>query len=116
MLLGIRLVLGLTWLYQGLWVKLICVDPHHLAVVRAAGLPDAALTVIGSGETLLGVGALSAILWRFVTWFQIGLLVTMNTIGILSGGVEHPAALIVGNLPLLACMLVILRCGPGGLS
>jgi uncharacterized membrane protein YphA (DoxX/SURF4 family) len=116
----IRMVLAATWLYQGLWLKLIKVDPHHLAVVEAVGSvggmsPRTFLMLVGSGETLLGIGAASGILWRFVTGFQIGLLVLMNSIGILSGGVPNAAGLIVGNLPLLMCMIVVWNCGPGRL-
>lgn len=114
-LLAVRLVLALTWLYQGLWLKLILVDPHHLSIVEGIfpGHGKLFLTVIGSGETLLGLGIASGLLYRFVTAFQAGLLITMNTIGILSGGVPAPAGLIVANLPLLMLMLILWRCGPG---
>ena len=116
LLLGVRLVLALTWLYQGLWVKLIVVDPHHLAIVEGVfpGNPRAFLSLIGAGETLLGLGIASGLVYRFVTAFQAILLISMNAVGILSGGVPQPLGLIVGNLPLLMCMLLIWRCGPGG--
>ena len=116
LLLGVRLVLALTWLYQGLWVKLIVVDPHHLAIVEGVfpASPRAFLSLIGAGETLLGLGIASGLVYRFVTAFQAILLISMNAVGILSGGVPQPLGLIVGNLPLLMCMLLIWRCGPGG--
>ena len=109
-------MLALTWLYQGLWLKLIVVDPHHLSIVEGVSPlhARALLTFIGSGETLLGLGIASGLLYRFVTGFQALLLIAMNTVGILSGGVPQPAGLIVANLPLLMLMLIIWRCGPGG--
>lgn len=105
----LRLVVALTWLYQGLWLKLVVVDPHHLEVVRGAGLPGWFLTVIGAGETLLGIGVLSGLFNRFVSWFQLALLLAMNSIGILTGGVDDPVGLILGNLPLVGCILVLLN-------
>lgn len=106
--LAIRAIVALTWLYQGLWLKLIVADPHHLQVVTGAGLPGWFMSVIGAGETLLGLGVLSGLFNRFVCWFQLGLLLAMNSIGILTGGVPDPAGLIIGNLPLVACILVLL--------
>ena len=108
--LGLRVVLCLTWLYQGLWLKLMARDPHHLQVVEAVGpvaglAPADFLTLIGAGETLLAVGILSGLLHRFVASFQIVLLLSMNFIGIVSGGVEQPIGLLIGNLPLLVCMV-----------
>lgn len=107
----LRGVLALTWLYQGLWLKLIVRDPQHLQVVESVGpvaglAPADFLTLIGAGETLLALGILSGLLHNFVALFQIALLVSMNSIGILSGGVEKPLGLVVGNLPLLVCMLL----------
>ena len=112
----LRVLLALTWLYQGLWLKLIVRDPQHLHVVESVGpvaglAPADFLTLIGAGETLLALGILSGLLHNFVAVFQIALLVSMNSIGILSGGVEKPLGLVVGNLPLLFCMLLHWRRG-----
>ena len=118
LLLLMRLATGLIWLYQGLYLKLIVVDPHHLAVVQTVGpvagmSPRTFLTAIGAGETALGLAVLSGKLWRFVTVFQIVLLVAMNGIGIASGGVGDGLGLVMGNLPLLLCMLALRLHGPG---
>jgi uncharacterized membrane protein YphA (DoxX/SURF4 family) len=117
---AIRIMLGLSWLYHGLWMKLILVAPHHLAVVEGLGpvgglTPRALLFVIGTGESLLGLGAVSGWCPRFVAWFQIGLVVAMNAIGILAGrgAITDPAALVVGNLPFIACALVVAMEGAG---
>ncbi len=120
LLLAMRVTLGAIWLYNGLWQKIIQVNPEHLAVV--AGLPQSALsprvllTLIGVGETVLGLGVWSGVASRFVSWFQIVLLIALNTIGIFfSGAIPDPAGLIAENLPLLLCMFAVALHGPGSL-
>ncbi len=72
---AIRCVLALIWLYNGLWLKIIAVDPHHLDIVQAVlniSVNQAAdfLNVIGLLETLLGIGILSGLYHRFVNYFS----------------------------------------------
>lgn len=115
---ALRLLLAAVWLYNGLVLKLWLVDPEHLRVVEAvggfAGLePPALLRLIGVCETVLGLGVLSGIAYAPVCWFQLGLVLLMNAVGIASGGVRDAAHLIVTNLPLLMCMVIAARCGPG---
>ena len=112
-----RVIVALVWLYQGLWLKVIAVDPHHLEIVTQVGFssPLLALRLIGAGETLLALGVLSGLLHRWIALFQIVLIVAMNVSGILFGGGEiaHPAGLIIGNLPLLFCIALVGLYGPG---
>lgn len=117
-LLFIRLILAFVWFYNGLYLKLILVDPEHLKVVQEVGglgplSPEQFLFLIGLGETALGLFILCGWRYRIACYIQIALVVSMNVIGIASGGVDKPLALIAANLPLLACMGVALRCGPG---
>ena len=120
-LLLIRLILAFVWFYNGLYLKLILIDPEHLKVVQEVGglgplSPEQFLFFIGLGETALGLFILSGWKYRLACFIQLGLVVCMNVVGIASGGVDKPLALIAVNLPLLACMWVALRCGPGAWS
>lgn len=119
----IRLSLALVWLYNGLWLKIIASDPHHLAIVSTVAPsvnmdPLLLLHLIGSGETLLGLGILSGLLHRFVSFFQITIVLLMNVIGGFFGGgtVEHPFGLIISNLPTVMCATVVAMYGPGAFA
>lgn len=113
----LRLTVALVWLYQGLWLKMIAKDAHHLAIVSSVGFssPETAMLLIGLGETLLGLGVLSGLFHRFVAVFQILLLLAMNLSGIFFGGgnVAAPFGLLLGNLPLVMCAAAIGLYGPG---
>ncbi len=120
-LLAIRIVIAATWIYQGLWLKVVLVDPHHLAVVQAVGGPLPPLhflKLIGIGETLLGLAVLTGITHRFIAAIQVALLLAMNALGILFGGgaIERPVGLLIQNLPFLICVILIGLYGPGALS
>ena len=117
----VRVVLAVVWLYNGLILKLITVDPEHLKIVEAVGGfgpvgPRDLLFAIGLGETLLGLGILSGRFYRPICYFQIVVIVLMNAVGIASGGVAEPLGLVVTNLPLVALMWTASRCGPGSLT
>ncbi len=115
----LRLILGAVWLYNGLWLKLIAVSPEQLAIVSWLNLggliqPRTLLMVIGVCESVLALGIWSGLFNRFVSWFQFGVLLVMNSIAILfSGAIAQPADLIVQNLPLLGCIVVVALYGPG---
>ena len=117
----LRFIVALVWLHEGLWLKLITRAPHEVAVVESVGqigpiAPLQLLLLIGAGETLLAMGVLSGVFWRALSVFQIVLLVTMNTIGIISGGgsaIPDPVGLVIKNLPLLMCIALIGLYGPG---
>ncbi len=118
---SLRIIVALVWLHEGLWQKLIVRAPHEVAVVESVGqigpiAPLQLLWLIGAGETLLALGVLSGLFWRALSVFQIVLLVTMNTIGILSSGgtaIPDPVGLVIKNLPLLMCIALIGWYGPG---
>ena len=89
----LRFSIALVWLYQGGWLKLIAVDPHHLSIVEAAapfGHPRLWIGAIGAFECLLAIWFLSGWRHRWCAWIQVALLVVMNTGGILSAGSEIP--------------------------
>lgn len=110
----LRGVLAVVWLYNGLWLKVLAVDPHHAQIVASTLGHPAWLAVIGAGETLLALGILSGWLSRFVNGVQLLLLVVMNTVGIFfSGQIANPAGLVISNLPLAACATALLLFGPG---
>lgn len=112
--LALRCAMAAVWLYNGLWLKILAVDPHHARIVASTLGHPAWLTAIGAGESILALGILSGRFSRFVNMAQIALLVAMNAVGILfSGQIERPLGLVVSNLPLLMCALAIVLFGPG---
>lgn len=119
----LRCILAAIWLYNGLWLKVIVHNAHHLAIVSpiapSIGLSALAmLQLIGSCETLLAFGILSGLFHRFVSYFQIGVIILMNIIGIVFGGgaIADPLGLIISNLPTLACAWLVALYGPGAYS
>ncbi|CAN5703887.1 hypothetical protein BH10CYA1_BH10CYA1_05720 [soil metagenome] len=118
MVFAIRVVLASIWLYNGLWLKVIALDPHHLDILRSVGHgtdPVLLSRLIGSCETLLGCGIFSGLFYRFVSYFQIGIILLMNVIGSVFGGgtIPHPFGLIISNLPTILCALIVAQYGPG---
>jgi uncharacterized membrane protein YphA (DoxX/SURF4 family) len=111
---------ALTWLYEGLWMKLVARDPHELAIVAAVGGPgglssEQFLRLIGIGEALLGLGVLSGLWTRPLASLQILLLLAMNLIGSVWGGgnIARPVGLVIKNLPFLMCIYLVGRYGAG---
>ncbi len=119
LLFALRLMLGAIWLYNGLGLKILAVSPEHLAIVSGLNLgnliqPRTLLTLTGAGETLLALGIWSGLFNRFVSWFQLSVLLAMNTITILfSGAIAQPIQLIFQNLPMFFCVLIVALYGPG---
>ncbi len=120
---AIRLALAAVWFYNGLWLKVIALDAHHLEIVSSVSSgsgvePAFILRLIGSAETLLGVGIVSGLFYRFVSYFQIFIIVLMNIIGSIGGGgaIAHPFGLIISNLPTIMCALVVATNGPGAFA
>ena len=120
---AIRLALAAVWFYNGLWLKVIALDAHHLEIVRSvsnnSGIdPAFILRLIGSAETLLGLGIVSGLFYRFVSGFQIVIILLMNLIGSIGGGgaIAHPFGLIISNLPTIMCALVVATNGPGAFA
>lgn len=115
---AIRIVLASIWLYNGLWLKVIALDPHHLDILRSVGHdtdPVLLSRLIGSCETLLACGIISGLFYRFVSFFQIGIILLMNVVGSVFGGgtIPHPFGLIISNLPTIMCALIVAQYGPG---
>ena len=112
-------MLATIWLYEGFWLKIWRPDAHELTIVSAfAATPQGArllMTLIGAAETVLALGILSGLFARFVSWFQVGILLLMNLTGILfgHGTIRDPSGLLIHNLPLFACMTLIALHGPG---
>lgn len=120
---AIRLALAAVWFYNGLWLKVIALDAHHLEIVRSvsnsSGIePALLLRLIGSAETLLGIGIVSGLFYRFVSYFQIVIILLMNLIGSIGGGgaIAHPFGLVISNLPTIMCALLVATNGPGAYS
>lgn len=119
LILFMRIALAAIWFYNGLWMKVIALDAHHLQIVSsvASGHIDAAVLLrsIGGCETLLAIGILSGLFHRFVNYFQIAVIVLMNLIGIAFGGgaIEHPVGLLLSNVPTVLCALTVALYGPG---
>ncbi len=89
----LRFAIALVWFYQGAWLKVVAVDPHHFSIVEAAvpfGSPRLWIGAIGAFETFLAIWFLVGWKRPWCAWGQVGLLVAMNTGGILSAGDEIP--------------------------
>lgn len=118
LLFALRIMLGLIWLYNGLWLKVMLLDAEHLAVVQGLGVdftsPENLLRLIGFAETLLTLGIWSGLFNRFVSIFQLVVLIVMNSIGIIfSGAIAEPLGLFVQNLPLFFCIIIVAIYGAG---
>ncbi len=116
--LAARFGLALVWLYNGLWLKILARDEHHLRIVSSLFGNEVAggyfLTAIGAGETVLALAILSGRACGFFNAAQIGAVLAMNLIAIcFSGNIANPAGLLVSNLPLILCALALCLFGPG---
>lgn len=99
----LRVAVAAVWLYQGLWLKLLAVDPRHLEIVSAVpvGLPPRLLLgAIGVLETTFGIATLGRWRPRPFAWLQIGALVAMNGMGIAfaAGSIPDIGAMVTMNL------------------
>lgn len=118
LLFSLRMMLGLIWLYNGLWLKVILLDAEHLAVVQGLEISflssENLLRLIGFAEILLALGIWSGHLNRFVSIFQLVILLVMNGIGIaFSGAINEPLGLLIQNLPMFFCIIIVAVYGPG---
>jgi len=114
-LLFLRFAVALVWLYNGLFLKVLFVDPEQLALMSAAmgGAGGWMLGLLGMGET--GLALWIATGWRYA-WamaVQTFAVVMLNLAGIVFGGYADPAGLLIGNLPLMMCGLIGMLLGPG---
>lgn len=113
-----RFVVGLTWLYEGLWLKILRPSAEELRVIasifdRLFGRFHVAsldmLHAIGSVETMLAIGILAGWNPRLLAGIQILLLLGMDSIGLALGRntLVDPAGLIIKDLTFLICILLV---------
>ena len=102
-----RLAIASIWIYQGLWCKVLGRMPRHGAVVQAVPLfsPASArvfLLSLGLFETALGIWVLSGQVSTVAACTQIGLLLVMNTGGLLwaSRIIPDPPGMVFQNAAL----------------
>ncbi len=103
-----------VWLYEGFWCKLLGGVPQQIDVVEAVPLfgrrtATCVLRALGVIECLLAVWVLSG--WRpfFAAAAQTGLLVSMNSGGLLWARrvIPDPAGMIVKNFAFLVLAWVV---------
>lgn len=117
MLFFLRLAVALVWLYNGLFLKVLFVDPEQLSLMNEAApfgwSAGRALGILGLAETGLAIWIASG--WRYL--WAMGLqtigVVLLNLGGILFGGYADPAGLLIGNLPIVMCGLIGMSFGSG---
>lgn len=113
-----RFVVGLTWLYEGLWLKILRPSAEELRVLetvfnRLFGRFHVAsldmLHAIGSVETMLAIGILAGWNPRLLAGIQILLLLGMDGAGIALGRntLADPFGLVIKNLSFLVCILLV---------
>ncbi len=107
-----RSAVALTWIYNGLWLKLIDAGGRHSVIVaQATGWsPSAArAAVVGLGllECLIAVAVLSGWRPRLAAWVQISLLTGMNAAGLCGAGglIPDVADMLVTNFAFVALIL-----------
>ena len=103
-----QVAVAAVWLYEGLWCKLLGRMPHQFEVVGAVPFfgPRSAAWVLRA----LGVGECGLAIWVLSGWqpvcaavAQTGLLVTMNSGGLLWARqiIPDPAGMVVKNFAFL---------------
>ena len=113
-----RFVVGLTWLYEGLWLKILRPSAEELRVIETVferlsgrfhvGSLDM-LHAIGSVETMLAIGIFAGWNPRLLAGIQILLLLGMDSLGIALGRntLTDPVSLIIKDLSFLICILLV---------
>jgi uncharacterized membrane protein YphA (DoxX/SURF4 family) len=112
----LRLAVAITWFYEGLYLKLLVRDASQLKVIAAttgSGQGATVLTLIGVGQTLLGLCVLIGLWTRPLAIVQIVAIIALYAAAIAQGAIGNPASVIVANLPLLACLGMLAAHGPG---
>jgi hypothetical protein len=117
----IRAAVAAVWLYEGVWCKLLGRGPGQLAVVAAVPFLGERwsahfLRALGALEMVIGSWVLSGWLPGLAAVAQTGLLVGLNTGGIVWARrrIHDPAGMLVKNacFLLLAWTLAVLDRGP----
>jgi len=109
----VRASIGLVWIYQGLWCKVLGAVPRHEAVLGSAPFVGhagarGALIALGLVECLIALWVWSGRERRSVALAQTVLLVAMNTGGILwaSALIPDPGGMVVQNLAFLVLIWI----------
>ena len=109
-----RFLVAVTWLYEGLWLKLYNQNQNDLRVLatvfaRSSFAPLNLQRGIGCVEVMLAFGVLAGWSPRFLAGVQILLLLTLDGVGVAlgKGAVADPIGLIVHALPFLFCILYL---------
>jgi hypothetical protein len=110
-----------VWLYEGLWCKLLGRMPHQFEVVGAVPMFDGrsagrVLRAIGAAECALAVWVLSGRLPLAAAAVQTGLLVAMNSGGLLWARrfIPDPGGMVVKNFAFLVLAWVAAVRAAGG--
>lgn len=113
-----RFIVGFTWLYEGLWLKILRPSGEELRVIetvfdrlfgRFHVTPLDMLHAIGSVETMLAIGVLAGWNPRLLASIQILLVLGMDGVGIALGRntLSDPIGMIMKDLTFLICILLI---------
>jgi hypothetical protein len=104
MLLAFQILIGAVWIFHGLYSKLLRGIPRHRAIVaRVLGeaRADLATNVIGVGEVLLGI-------WALTGWQRVP-CAALQTVGLISMNALEIALAV--DLLISAIGMVALNCG-----
>ena len=102
-----------VWLYQGLWKKILVVDPEHLSIVTSVAwlrqLAPFALFVIGLVEVALAVWVYSRKRPLAAAAWQTALLLAMNAAGLVWAwtSISDPAGMLIHNAALLTLIWMV---------
>lgn len=109
-----RFAVAATWLYQGIWVRIIARDHHLFFPWKLGHISSAAMAVfVGVIEILVGIAVLIGIWTRPLAIIQLIFLLATIAIALAYGYVRHPIGFIVEDLPFLACIGMLAAQGPG---
>ena len=109
----IRVAVAAVWLYEGLWCKLLCGQPHEFKVVEAVPhfgprIGALFLQVLGVAEVALAAWTLSATVPIECATTQTLLLIALNGTGSLWARhiIHDPVGMIVKNFAFLVLVWV----------
>ena len=105
-----RVIVAVTWIYQGIWLKIIARDPEFLAFIENLGLPNPGitLTIIGICEGLLGLAVLSGAYPKALAKLQIVLILATGFLAAFSStaAAGNTFGVFLSNAPLLLCIVI----------
>lgn len=104
----LQVAVAAVWLYEGLWCKLLGGDPNQTKVVEAVPrygpkVGKLFLMALGVVEVLIGLWALSGLAPLLGAIVQTGLLVALNTSGLVFSRhlIHDPPGMVVKNFAFL---------------